>query len=318
MPARVRIALAGAGAFGHEHLKRLAANPDIEIAGIAETSAENAQSAAAAFGIARIEHDARALITRDKPDGLIIATPGPTHVPLALAALEAGIPVLVEKPVAMNAADAEALELAEAQSSTFVLPGHVLRFSQHHRMLLEIANSAQIGRMLSFTSRRHRDDGHATRYGDVDPVLMTMVHDIDLALWMTGAGILAAHSLRQPPDTARANTMMLAAGRSGVTWHLHASWTFAGTATPPDRVEIVGVNGSVELESNASIRQFGAKSDVIDLASIPEDPLAEEIAYFVDCIRSGKMPEVVTLADAADGLAIADAVIAATRINAEP
>lgn len=108
---------------------------------------------------------------------------------------------------------------------------------------------------------------------------------------------------------------MTAAGRGGVAWHLHASWTFAGTATPPDRVEIVGEMGSVELESNAYIRQFGAKSTMIDLTAIPEDPLAEELAYFVHCIRAGKMPEVVTMADAADGLAIADAVIGAAKLN---
>jgi predicted dehydrogenase len=315
---RVRIAVAGAGAFGREHLQRLAAMTDVEIAGLADISRGSAAAAAAQFDIARIETDARALIAGAKPDGLIIATPGPTHVPLAREALNRGIPVLVEKPVGMSTVEVEALAKAEQQSQGFVLPGHVLRFSRHHRMLEEIARSAEIGRMLSFTSRRHRDDSHAARYADVDPVLMTMIHDIDLGLWMTGAGIVAAHAVRQPPGMARSDTMMTGRGANGVSWHLHASWTFAGMETPPDRVEIVGENGSVELEAGATIRQFGARARVIDLTAVPEDPLADELAYFVHCIRSGERPTVVTMVDAVAAIGIADAAIAAARINAAP
>lgn len=317
MPDRVRIALAGAGEFGREHLKRLAAMPDVEIAGVAEKHPDAAREALAQLGITQIAARVQELIA-GKPDGIIIATPGRTHVRLAVEALAADIPVLVEKPVGMSAAEVEALAQAEAQSHAFVLPGHVMRFSRHHRMLEEIARSAEIGRMLSFTARRHRDDSHAVRYADVDPVLMTMIHDIDLGLWMTGDGITATHAERQPANGVRSDTMMTARGSGGVSWHLHASWTFAGMATPPDRVEIVGEKGSVELEAGASIRQFGAKARVIDLSAIPEDPLAEELAYFVRCIRSGERPTVVTMADAVEAIGIAEAVIAATRIHAAP
>jgi predicted dehydrogenase len=315
--SRISIAVAGTGAFGREHLQRLSAMPEVSIASVADIDRASAQAAAAQFNIPRIETDARELTIRSKPDGLIIATPGPTHVALALEALRAGIPVLVEKPVAMSSAEVETLARAERQSQAFVMPGHVTRFSPHHRLLKEIAGT-EIGRMLSFTSRRHRDDSHAVRYADVDPVLMTMIHDIDLGLWMTGAGIVAAHAVRQPPNIARSDTMMTARGTTGASWHLHAAWTFAGMATPPDRVEIVGERGSVELEVGNSIRQFGAKPQTIDLKTIPEDPLAEELAYFVHCIRSGEMPHVVTMADACEAIGIADAIIAATRANAAP
>jgi predicted dehydrogenase len=154
------------------------------------------------------------------------------------------------------------------------------------------------------------------RYAGVDPVLMTLIHDIDLGLWLTGAGVTDLHARRQPPDTVRSDTMVLATGATGVSWHLHASWTFAGTATPPDRVEIVGARGSVELEVGGAIRQYGAKTQTIDLKGIPEDPLAEELAYFVDRIRTGRKPEVVTLGDACTGLGIADSIIAAVKHGA--
>ncbi|HVY99147.1 MAG TPA: Gfo/Idh/MocA family oxidoreductase [Dongiaceae bacterium] len=316
MAGRARIAVAGAGAFGLEHLRRLAAMQGVEIAGVAEKHPDAARDALARLGITQVAADVRALIA-DKPDGIVIATPGRTHVRLAAETLAAGIPVLVEKPVGMNAAEARSLAEAERRSGAFVLPGHVTRFSRHHRMLHEIARS-EIGAMLSFTSRRHRDDGHAVRYAEVDPVLMTMIHDIDMGLWMTGAGIRTLHAMRRPPNTVRADTMMQAAGKNGVSWQLHAAWTFAGAATPPDRVEIVGEDGSVELEAGTAIRQYGAQSRTIDLAGLPEDPLAEELAYFVQCIRSGNRPEIVTMADACEGLSIADAVIAAAKDPHDP
>ena len=310
MPDRIRVALAGAGAFGHEHLQRLAAMPAVEIAGIADANPAAAQEAATQYGATQTDTDALALIGRANPDALIVATPGATHVPIATAALKHSIPVLVEKPVAMSLAEAQALAAAEAASSAFVLPGHVIRFSAHHRMLREIVQAPDFGPILGFASRRHRDDAHAVRYADVDPVLMTMIHDIDLGLWITGDGLVDAYALRRPEGTVRAATMMVGTGRSGVAWHLDAAWTFPGTATPPDRIEIVGANGSVEYEAGKCIRWFGTESGVIDLTAIPEDPLAAELGYFLNCVRTGKRPEAVTLRDACAGLAIAEAVLA--------
>jgi len=310
MPDRIRVALAGAGAFGHEHLQRLATMPGVEIAGIADANPAAARDAAMRYGATETDTDALALIERTKPDALIVASPGPTHVPIATAALKHSIPVLVEKPVAMSLAEAQALAAAESASSAFVLPGHVIRFSAHHRMLREIVQAPDFGPILGFASRRHRDDAHAMRYADVDPVLMTMIHDIDLGLWMTGDGIAETYALRRPQDTARSATTMMGAGRSGTAWHLDAAWTFPGTATPPDRIEIVGANGSVEYEAGKCIRWFGTESGVIDLTAIPEDPLAAELGYFLNCVRTGKRPEAVTLRDACAGLAIAEAVLA--------
>src|SRR5882724_11087321 len=126
MAGKVRIAVAGAGRFGQEHLGALARIDGVALAGVADIDGSAARQAAGRYGAPDWDRDAAALIARVRPDGVIVATPGSTHVALATAALAAGASVLVEKPVAMTAADVASLAAAEAAAPGFVLPGHVL------------------------------------------------------------------------------------------------------------------------------------------------------------------------------------------------
>lgn len=307
--ARTRILVAGAGAFGREHLSRLSRMVDVEIVGIADRLPAAAQEAAERYGLPVWDTDATALIDRLRPDGLIVATPANSHVPLACAALDRGIPVLVEKPVAPTAVEVAALIEVEARSTAFVLPGHVLRFSAAHRLLVNIARSDAIGPILSVTSRRFRDDSHAVRYRDIDPVLMTMIHDIDLCLWITGAKAGEAFAVRRPADTPRSQTIALVRDSTGAAWQLATAWTFPAESVPADRVEIVGEHGSVELEVGRHISQWGTVDRRIDLATLPpEDALQAELDEFIRCIRTGTRPAVVTTRDAERGLAAAETI----------
>ncbi|WP_119391338.1 Gfo/Idh/MocA family protein [Taklimakanibacter lacteus] len=310
----MRLALAGAGLFGEEHLRALARIEGVEVAAIADINGKAAQGAAERHGVKDWGTDIIPLIDRHRPDGLIIATPGHTHVPLAKAALARGIPVLVEKPVAMTAADAALLAEADAKGPAFVLPGHVLRFSEPHRMIFDVIASGAIGRVLSFASRRYRDDSHALRYTDIDPIMMTMIHDIDLALWMTGAFVSEVLARRSPADRQhRSHTLMTAGGRNGASWSLTTAWTFPGEALPPDRIEIVGEQGGIDFETATYIRQYGTSPRSIDLAGQEDVSLIAEDSCFVDCIRKGKRPGIVTSGDAYAGLQIAEAAMASLR-----
>lgn len=309
MTEATRIVVAGAGAFGREHLSRLSVMAGVAIVGIADRLPAAARDAAATHGAAEWDTDASALVERLRPDGLIVATPADSHVPLATLALERGIPVLVEKPVGPTAAEVAKLMQVEAHSSAFVLPGHVLRFSAAHRMLVDIARSEAIGPILSVTSRRFRDDSHAVRYRDIDPVLMTMIHDIDLCLWVTGAEAVDTFAVRRPAETPRSQTIALVHDSHGGAWQLATAWTFPAGSVPADRVEIVGERGSVELEIGSHIRQWGPVDRRIDLAGLPpEDALRAELDEFVRCIRAGTRPLAVTTRDAERGLAAAEAI----------
>jgi predicted dehydrogenase len=307
---KLKIAVAGAGAFGREHLAALARRDDVVIAGVADPSDGATKSAMAAFGAAQAFADAVAMLDAVRPDGLIVATPGHTHVGIATAALDREIPVLLEKPVGLTAADAEALIAAEARSKAFVLPGHILRFSSPYRRTVKIAQSGELGAILSVTGRNHRDDSHALRYPDIDPVLMTMVHLIDLTLWITGGELQQVLALRRPGDTFRSETLITGSDSAGVMWHISNAWTVPTVEIPPDRVEIVCEAGSVEMELGIAIHVFGRNPRAIDLrAEPPDDMLATELAAFLDGVRRGAHPGVVTLNDARNGLRATDAIL---------
>ncbi|MBN9022052.1 MAG: hypothetical protein J0H08_08155, partial [Rhizobiales bacterium] len=196
----------------------------------------------------------------------------------------------------------------EAASTGFVLPGHILRFSAPYRQMAKIVRSGELGPVYGVSSRKHRDEAHAFRYRDTDPVLMTLVHDIDFLLGVTGARMETALALRNPADSFRSITVVAGRDTKGATWNLSNAWVLPG-ACPPDRVEITCGSGSVEMEVGVAIRVFGKAPRVIDVSGATDDAMLDtELAAFIDGIRAGRHPGHVTLADARDGLALADAV----------
>jgi predicted dehydrogenase len=303
----MKMMVAGGGAFGKEHLKTLAAIGGLALA-LAETRAPELEGLRKMFPLADGDTDAIALLERFMPDGVVIATPADAHAPLAVAALERGVPVLVEKPVAPDAAIMRQLCGVASRSSAFLQPGHILRFSDGHRRLLDILRSGEIGELLQFSSRRFRDASHAERYTDIDPVLMTMVHDIDLALWFDGSTAVSATAMRRPEGSSRSLTIAHLDSSRGVAWELSTAWLHPGSGCPPDRVEIVCAEGSAELVADSHIEVYGADYRKVVL-NANDDPLRAELQCFVAGIRAGANQAPVTPNEALSGLVAAEMIL---------
>src|SRR5690606_20685780 len=90
------------------------------------------------FGIECISNDGVALIENFSPDAVVIASPGHTHADLARCTLQAGLPTLLEKPIALTAVDAEIICRLARESRTLLMPGHTLRFSAPHQRIIEM------------------------------------------------------------------------------------------------------------------------------------------------------------------------------------
>lgn len=300
----MKILLAGGGTFGEEHLKRLA-GMDLSIA-LAEPRAPRRAQFAAHYQLAESGPDAAQLLERFAPDGVIVASPAEAHAPLAILALTRNIPVLVEKPVTPDSATMRAVLDTLAQSRAFLLPGHVLRFSAAHARAREILASGEIGDLLHFTSRRYRDSAHVTAYRDVDPVLMTMIHDIDLALWCDG-GLAVSATAWRPAGASFTSARLLS--DSGAMWDLRTGWLHPA-GVPEDRVEIIGTQGSIELVAGSHLGIHATRSRREETGDGP-DPLAAELVCFLDGVRAGRLAAPVTAGDALNGLLAAELIMAA-------
>src|SRR4051794_32909635 len=120
--AKTRIAVAGAGLIGQVHMRAAQASPTCMLSAVVDPSAA-ASEAAAAAGVP-LYRSLSALFANDKPDGIVLATPNQLHVAQALECIEAGLPQLLEKPVAASVAEGEVLVRKLDETGARVLVGH--------------------------------------------------------------------------------------------------------------------------------------------------------------------------------------------------
>jgi predicted dehydrogenase len=170
-----RIAVAGAGAFGRNHLRVIHQSERVELAGVFDLNRERAVQAAEPYGCAvfgSLEELGRSA------SAAVVATPTVTHSEVGCALIEMGLDVMVEKPIAHTPVAARELVAAAVRRGRILQVGHLERFNP-----AVIALEAAIGKPLFFEV--HRLSEFSPRSLDVDVVLDLMIHDIDIVLSLT-------------------------------------------------------------------------------------------------------------------------------------
>jgi predicted dehydrogenase len=291
MSGPLRIGVIGVGRFGERHLSAYA-RQEVEIVAVADRDRERARSVAERFGLPRWFGDGAALVAECRPDGVSVVTPGRDHLEPTLTALSHGSSVLLEKPVATSSHQVRAIETAAVESTAFVMPAHILRFAAPYASVRARVADGAIGRLLAIDSNRDRSRDHLQLYPDVHPALMTLIHDVDLALWISGAPALRVSAYQRGDAPALVWAHVEAA--DGSLWSLRTSWLLPTDASFSDRLEVHGSDGAEVLELTADTHA-GA--------------LDAEVAHFCSCIRRGATSDVITLTDAAHGIRIAEAII---------
>jgi predicted dehydrogenase len=172
---KVRVVVVGAGAFGRNHLRVTRASGRAELAGVVDTDPDRARAAAAEF--------ACPVLTLDQApahaDAAIVAVPTRAHSEAGCALLEAGLDVLVEKPIAPDPASARKLIDTARARCRILQVGHLERFNPAVAAL-----RASVTLPLFFEI--HRLSVFSPRSLDVDVVLDLMIHDLDIVLALVG------------------------------------------------------------------------------------------------------------------------------------
>jgi predicted dehydrogenase len=175
--SKVRLAVVGAGQFGRNHCRVARETERAELAAIVDIDRARAEEAAAAYaGVALT--DARDLA--GKVDAAVVAVPTSAHEAVASALLDAGIDVLVEKPIAVDCAAAGRIVDTAARRGRILQVGHLERFNP---AVLELERRATLPLFFEI----HRLNLFSPRSLDVDVVLDLMIHDVDIVLGLVRA-----------------------------------------------------------------------------------------------------------------------------------
>lgn len=318
----LRIGVVGTGNFGTKHIAAYARRRDVELVGVVDRDPERARSVAQAWGIDRWFGDTAELLRECRPDGVSVVTSGEHHLQPTLTALAEGCSVLLEKPLTLSTREAAELAAAEQRSSGFVMPAHILRFAGPYRELVARVHAGEIGRVLALATVRDRGRDHETLFADVHPALMTTIHDIDVALWVTGARAVRVSAVGRGGTAQRPQLLWARIeADDGSVWSLHVSWLLSGDGPGGDRLEVYGDEGVAKLTLESGVALFTDRARWLDHELTPDShpgALDAEIESFCEHIRLRTLPPVVTLDEARHGIEIAEAIVASAANGCAP
>jgi predicted dehydrogenase len=314
MTEAIAVAVIGVGAFGEKHVAAYCRQPGVTVVAVADRNSDRAEAVAARWNVPRWFTNGDELIRECRPAGVSIVTPGSQHLVPTLTALDYGCSVLLEKPVAMSSSEAAIMAAKVADSTAFIMPAHILRFSAPYIAAREKLNAGAIGPLLAMSAQRERSRGHATQYSGVHPALMTMIHDIDLALWMTGSTALrvSAHERAASVDESPLLIFATIEAEDGTVWSLRTTWLLPEEGLIPDRLQLHGASGTLVVELQPQVTVLGTSLEHLDLLSASDEDgraIDSEIGHFCSCVKQGKTSTLVTFTEATHGLRIAEAII---------
>ncbi len=318
----LRMAVVGAGPFGTAHARAVAAADGAVLAGVVDRDVMRAarlRDGLADGGASAITVAEDLADLSERTPGLqaaSIVVGGGARVALTLDALRRGLHVLIEKPVALTAADAQRIQRAATQAGRIAMPAHILRFAAPYRAARARIVSGEIGVVTGIELRRLRGTDHHDRFPDIHPVLMTMVHDIDLVLWLargasTDVEVISAVQAMSP-GRAQPDEVHATISADGIVCSLVCSWNLEPGDDVPDRMIVRGTEGEVRVDL-AALRDEGLAGVTTDSDWLtPHDgggALGAEIAAFIAATRGASDPSAPTLADAIAGLSVAERII---------
>ncbi len=302
----VRVGVVGLGYWGPNLARNVAGHPRAELAWLCDRREDLLAAAAARHPLARTTTSYEELLADPELDAVAVVTPVSTHYDLALAALQAGKHVLVEKPLASSSAEAADLMHRAADAGLVLLPGHTFLYSPPVVKIKELLDAGELGDIYFVSLSRVNLGLHQP---DVSVVWDLAPHDLSILSYWLGrlpaevSAVTRSCVLPQTPDVAFVNMRY----DTGTIAHLELSWL------SPVKLRRTSIVGSAKMivyddTSNEPIRIFdtGAElpppetfgefrltyrtGDIISPKVDATEPLSLEIGDFCAAILDGSEP----------------------------
>lgn len=314
----VRIGVVGAGALGFHHTRILRDVPGAQLVGFHDANATRAETVSTELGVPSFA-SIDALF--DKVDAVSVVVPTPAHYAVAAPALERGLHVLIEKPIATTLEEADALVAIARRTGAVLQTGHVERFNRAVRAALPYVEEPRFiesDRLAPFNPRG----------SDVAVVLDLMIHDIDLVRTFVGGRIADVSAVGVPVLTPFVDI-----ANARITFDAGAVANITASRVSRERMRklrIFQASGYMSLDLAAGTGELYRLRRDVDLGALVRDahgaqalesfveriqitapegePLRLELESFVNAV-AGEGPVAVTGADGREALAAALSIV---------
>jgi len=302
----MKIAFAGTGYINKVHA-RAAQNCGATLAAVVNHKAETMKAFAKAFGIDRQYASIEAMLADGNVDALVIGTPNYLHTPQAIAALNAGVHVMVEKPMAMNAQEAEQICDAATQSGTTLMVAHCWRFDPEVLWLKE--RSKELGKIIRtkgigvharwgptgwFTQKQFAGGGALADMG---------IHALDTARFLLGdpqpVSVFAKIDTHYGDYDVDDTGVIVVTWEGGATSYIESGWWQPHADGPEAATQLYGRDGFGSL--------FPTQVTVVDCRTqkanaiesgfafpreqhCPQSLYDDQMRYFIECIEKKRTP----------------------------
>lgn len=310
---KIRVAVFGCGAIAQRrHIPEYAANSAVELVAFADPVKERVEAVAAEYG-GKAYTSYEELLKNEKLDAVSVCTPNYLHAPMTIAAANAGLHVLVEKPMATTAEEGEQMIEAARKNNVFLMVGHNQRLMPPHVKAKEILDSGKLGKVLTFrTSFGHGGpeswsvDGQGSWFFRKEEALMGAmgdlgVHKSDFIRYLLNDEIVEVAgfigTIHKEGTDVDDNATCIVRMKSGAVGTLMASWTHYRSGDNSTVlwcengvIKIGAVSGDeviVEL-TNGTVETYKVGA----MATNEKQVASGVIDEFVECIQTNTPPRI--------------------------
>jgi predicted dehydrogenase len=340
-PSKTRIAVAGAGYIGQAHMGVAQDSATCTLSAIVDPAPAAADVAAKAA--VPLYKSLDELLTKDRPDGIVLATPNTLHVEHARICLAARLPMLLEKPIAPTVAEAQALADEAERSGVKVLIGHHRAHSPIMARAKQVIDEGRLGKLVAvmgsavfFKPDEYYADATWRREPGAGPILLNMIHEIHNLRMLCGDIVavqaFASHATRGFPveDTVAIN-LRFASGALGTfmlsdtaasprSWEQTSQENKAYSTYPDeDCYVIAGTFGSLSVPTmrlksyaKAEDRSWWKPFDESIVEMTRDDPIRNQMEHFGRVVR-GEAEPIVSARDGLQNLRVTEAIAGAAN-----
>jgi UDP-N-acetylglucosamine 3-dehydrogenase len=275
----------GIGAMGQHHVRIYSEMEDVELVGISDISKSRVNELSGQYGVKGYT-DHMQLLKQDL-DVVSIVVPTTLHKPIGFDAINAGVNILMEKPIADTLENARELTDAAKSAGIKLMVGHIERFNPAVMKLKEIIESDVLGKIVSICTRRVGP--YNPRIRDVGVILDIGVHDIDVISYLYGKRVnevyaIAGANIHSMDDHA---AIMLRFDHefSGL---VEVNWL---TPHKVRKLTAIGLKGVAYLDYLDQTLEVHDKDWIRKAKIEKEEPLKKELEYFINAILTNKEPK---------------------------